>query len=72
MKRIYLDHGATTPMKEEVLEAMLPFLKEIHGNPSSVHSFGREARKALDEAREKTAAVLGASPEEIIFTSGGS
>jgi cysteine desulfurase len=72
VKRIYLDHGATTPMKEDVLEAMLPYLKEIHGNPSSVHSFGREARKALDEAREKVATALGASPEEIIFTSGGS
>jgi len=72
VKRIYMDHGATTPMKADVLEAMLPYLKEIHGNPSSVHSFGREARKALDQAREKVAIVLGASPEEIIFTSGGS
>ncbi len=71
MKRIYMDHGATTPMREEVLEAMLPFLGEKYGNPSSLHFFGREARKALDEAREKTAAGLGCSPEEILFTSGG-
>jgi cysteine desulfurase len=66
-----MDHGATTPLKEEVLEAMLPYLKNIFGNPSSLHSFGREARKALDESREKVARALGASPEEIIFTSGG-
>lgn len=72
MKRIYMDHGATTPMREEVLEAMLPYLKEIHGNPSSFHSFGREARKGMDEAREKVARALGASsPEEIYFTSSG-
>lgn len=66
-----MDHGATTPMREEVLDAMLPYLKEKYGNPSSLHSFGREARKALDEAREKVAAGLGVAPEEIIFTSGG-
>lgn len=72
MKRIYMDHGATTPMREEVLEAMLPYLKEIHGNPSSFHSYGREARQGLDEAREKVARALGASsPEEIYFTSSG-
>jgi cysteine desulfurase len=69
--KIYLDHGATTPMKEEVLEAMLPYLKEHFGNPSSIHAFGRESRKGLDEARSKVAASLGAQPEEIIFTSGG-
>jgi cysteine desulfurase len=67
---VYLDHGATTPLDEEVLEAMLPYLKEIHGNPSSVHSFGSKARKGLNEAREKVAAALNASPEEIFFTSG--
>ncbi len=71
MQKIYMDHGATTPLKGEVLEAMLPYLKNIYGNPSSLHSFGREARKALDESREKVARALGASPEEIIFTSGG-
>ncbi len=66
-----MDHGATTPMREEVLEAMLPYFREKYGNPSSLHSFGRESRKALDGAREKVAAGLGADPEEIIFTSGG-
>lgn len=71
MEKIYMDHGATTPMREEVFQAMLPYLKDIQGNPSSLHSFGREVAKALDEAREKTAAALGASPEEIFFTSGG-
>ncbi len=71
MDKIYLDHGATTPMKEEVLEAMLPYLKGHFGNPSSIHAFGRESRKGLDEARRKVAASLGAQPEEIIFTSGG-
>jgi cysteine desulfurase len=71
MKRIYMDHGATTPLREEVLEAMLPFLKSVPANPSSSHLFGREARKALNDSREKVARILGASPEEIIFTSGG-
>ncbi len=70
MQGIYMDHSATTPLDEEVLEAMLPYLKEIHGNPSSLHSVGSEARKGLDAAREKVAAALGAFPEEIIFTSG--
>ncbi len=71
MKKIYMDYSATTPMREEVLEAMLPYLRERYGNPSSLHLFGRETRKALDEAREKVAAGLGVTPEEIIFTSGG-
>lgn len=71
MKRIYLDHNATTPLHPEVLEAMLPYYKEAFGNPSTVYSFGQEARKATDEAREKLASLIGASPEEIIFTSGG-
>ena len=71
MKSVYLDHGATTPMREEVLEAMLPFLKDKFGNPSSLHSFGRESRKYIDDAREKVATAIGAHPEEIIFTSGG-
>ncbi len=71
MERIYLDHGATTPPHAEVVEAMLPYYRQYFGNPSSVHSFGREARRALDESREKTALALGAAPEEIIFTSGG-
>ncbi len=71
MEKIYLDHAATTPVREEVLEAMLPFLKSTFGNPSSLHAFGRESRQALDEARAKVASFLGALPEEIIFTSGG-
>jgi len=65
-----MDHGATTPLREEALEAMLPFLKEQYGNPSSIHAQGRKVRQAVEEAREKTARVLGAEPEEIYFTSG--
>ncbi len=68
---IYLDHAATTPLDSRVLEAMLPYLTERFGNPSSIHRLGREARQALDEARESVAQVLNASPQEIIFTSGG-
>lgn len=72
MKQVYLDNNATTRMREEVLEEMMPYLKDLYGNASSVHQFGRIARKAIDEARVKVAALLGAaSPEEIIFTSGG-
>lgn len=72
MRKIYLDNNATTKMREEVLEEMLPFYKDIYGNASSIHQFGRTARKAIDEARIKVADLLGAaSPEEIIFTSGG-
>ncbi len=69
---IYLDHAATTPVKREVLEAMLPYFSEKFGNPSSVYSIGRESRKALDEAREQVANAIGAQPKEIYFTSGGS
>ena len=71
MKRIYLDHNSTTPLHPGVLEAMLPYYKEAFGNPSTIYSFGQETRKATDEAREKVANLIGASPEEIIFTSGG-
>ncbi len=71
MKRVYMDNGATTQVDEKVLEAMLPFLKEDFGNPSSLHSFGRDVKKHLEEAREKVAAALNAEPEEIFFTSGG-
>ena len=72
MKRsIYLDHAATTYIKKEVLEAMLPYFTQNYGNPSSVHSFGREARKAVDKAREQTAKVLNARFDEIFFTGGG-
>ncbi|MCU0648665.1 MAG: cysteine desulfurase [Gemmatimonadaceae bacterium] len=68
---IYLDHAATTPVRSEVLEAMLPFLGARFGNPSSVHRWGRDARVALDEARETIAHALGAHADEICFTSGG-
>jgi cysteine desulfurase len=68
---IYLDHAATTPLRREALDAMLPFLIDGFGNPSSAHSFGRVARAALDEAHERVAARLHAEPREIIFTSGG-
>jgi len=67
---IYLDHAATTPLRAEVLEAMLPFLTEHYGNPSSIHGPGRRARQALDESREAVAGLIGAKPREIIFTSG--
>jgi cysteine desulfurase len=68
---IYLDHAATTPLRPEVLEAMLPYLTEHHGNPSSIHASGRRARQGLDEAREQIAALIGCKPREIVFTSGG-
>jgi len=68
---IYLDHAATTPLRREALDAMLPFLTEQFGNPSSAHAFGRKARAALDEAHERVAARLHAEPREVIFTSGG-
>ena len=71
MKKIYLDNNATTPLHPEVLEAMLPGLRENYGNPSSIHSFGRSARVQLDEAREKVARLINAQSSEIIFTSGG-
>ncbi|HEU5326206.1 MAG TPA: cysteine desulfurase family protein [Candidatus Limnocylindria bacterium] len=68
---IYLDHAATSPLRPEVLEAMLPYLTEHHGNPSSIHGSGRRARQGLDEARERIAAWMGARAREIVFTSGG-
>lgn len=71
MQRIYLDHSATTPIRKEVFEAMVPYLTEHFGNPSSIHASGREAKKAVEEAREKIALLVNAKPEEIIFTSGG-
>ncbi len=71
-RKVYLDHAATTYTKPEVLEEMLPYFTEIYGNPSSIHSFGREARKAMDFARERTAKAIHAQPSEIFFTGGGS
>jgi len=72
MRKVYLDNNATTRMREEVLEAMLPYYKDIYGNASSIHEFGRSARRAIDDARQNVADLLGAaSAEEIIFTSGG-
>ena len=67
----YLDHAATTPLDERVLEAMLPYLREHWGNPSSLYSHGRVARRALDESRDTVAQVLNCRPSEILFTSGG-
>lgn len=68
---VYMDHAATTSIKPEVVETMLPFLKDHFGNPSSLYSIGREAKEAVENAREKLAKALGARPEEIYFTSGG-
>src|SRR5678816_4290631 len=68
---VYLDHAATTPVREEVFEAMKPFYGPRFGNPSSTHRWGREARAALDEARERVGRCLGARADEICFTSGG-
>ena len=71
MKRIYADYNATTPLAPEVLEAMLPYLRQHFGNASSVHVFGREARAAIDDARVRVAKLLGAQEGEIVFTGGG-
>jgi cysteine desulfurase len=71
MRRIYLDHAATTPTHPEVVKAMLPFFSDAFGNPSSIYSYGQEARGAVEEARIKVAELIGAGNEEIVFTSGG-
>ncbi|UCG37867.1 MAG: cysteine desulfurase [bacterium] len=71
MNRIYLDHNATTPVRPEVRDRMLPFLGELFGNPSSAHSFGQEVKPHLEEARQRIADQLGANPAQIVFTSGG-
>lgn len=72
MRRIYLDHNATTPLSEEVLEAMLPFMREDFGNPSSMHWFGQRARAATEDARAQVAELVGAETSEIVFTGSGS
>lgn len=69
---IYLDYAATTPVDQRVLDAMMPYFREAYGNPSSVHRYGQKAEAAVDEAREKVAAVIHCTPEEIVFTSCGS
>lgn len=71
MKRIYLDYAATTPVHPEVVQAMTPHWSEHFGNPSSIYSYGQEAKGTIEDAREKVADLIGASPDEIIFTSGG-
>lgn len=71
MQPIYLDHNATTPIDPEVAEAMIPFLKEHFGNPSSSHWYGVQTKKAVENARRQVASLLGCQPDEIIFTSGG-
>jgi cysteine desulfurase len=70
-RRVYLDHNASTPVHPEVVAEMLPYFGEVFGNPSSIHAFGREAREAMDRARERVARFLSVSPQEIVFTSGG-
>src|ERR687894_634098 len=71
MNRIYLDNAATTSLDPEVLEAMMPYLTEKFGNPSSIYSYGRESRLAIETARKTVAKLLNAHPAEIFFTSGG-
>ena len=69
MNRIYLDHAATTPTHPEVVKAMLPYFSSAFGNPSTLYSYGQEARKAVEEARNKIASLINAQSEEIVFTS---
>ena len=69
--KVYMDHAATTPMDKEVFEAMKPYFLEKYGNASSLHSFGMEAKEALEKSRERVANLIGASIDEIIFTGGG-
>lgn len=71
MKKVYLDNSATTKVSDEVISAMLPYFTEKYGNPSSLHTSGREAREAIETARNKIAGTIGANPAEIVFTSGG-
>jgi len=71
LKKIYLDYAATTPAHPEVVKAMLPYFSEIFGNPSSLHSFGQEARSGVENARSIMAKFIGSRTDEIVFTSGG-
>ena len=71
-RRIYMDNAATTATRPEVLEAMLPYFTQHYGNPSSIHAFGRDARRALENARKQVAAALNCEPREVYFTAGGS
>ena len=71
MRKVYFDHSATTPVRPEVVQAMLPYLTEFFGNASSAHSVGKEAKKAIEAARRQSAQLINAAPEEIYFTSGG-
>ncbi len=71
-RNVYLDHSASTPVDPRVVEAMIPHFSDVYGNPSSAHSYGRKAEKAIEDARETVAKVLNAKPSEIVFTSGGS
>jgi cysteine desulfurase len=71
MKQIYLDHAATTPMAQEVLEAMLPYFTERYGNPSSLHAFGQDAKEGIEQARQTIAEFIHANPDEIVFTGSG-
>ena len=71
MHHYYFDHNATTPVSMEVLRAMAPLMTEVFGNASSIHEYGQRARRELDEARRRVAASIGARPEEIVFTGGG-
>lgn len=70
-RRVYLDHNASTPVHPEVVAEMLPYFSDVYGNPSSVHGFGRDARGAVDAARDRVAAFLRVRPDELVFTSGG-
>src|SRR6516162_6823741 len=71
MGRVYLDFNATTPLEPQVLDAMLPYFTDAFANASSIHSPGQRARSAVETAREQVAALIGARPQEIVFTSGG-
>ena len=70
-KIIYMDHSATTPVRREALEAMLPYFSDSFGNPSSIYTLAQDSRKAVDESRETIAHILGGRMSEVVFTSGG-